>query len=108
MGIYRSFIKWHANPKLVMFLLIEIDISLLLPNCIKIHERILIARGCTKGFAVLGLKNFRSRGDIHPINRDFLHHPPPLMLLSGSKQHEPFIPFTKHHLHRSFVHNRGL
>ena len=94
-GVYTSFINRRTNPKVLIVLLIEIDISLLLPNCIKIYQTILLARGCTKGFAVLGLKLFRRRGNIHPINPDFPHHPPPLMLLSGRKQHDFFEPFTK-------------
>ena len=66
MRVYTSFINRHSNPKLLIFLLIEIDISLLLPNCIKIYQTILLTRGGTKGFAVLGLKNVRSMGGYPP------------------------------------------
>ena len=50
-GVYGSFVSRHTNPERVIFLLIKVDISLLLPNCIKIYQTILLARVCTRGFA---------------------------------------------------------
>ena len=63
-GVYTRFINRHTKRKLLIFLLIEVGMSLLLPNCIKIYQQILLAPECTKGLGVLGFRRISEVGGI--------------------------------------------